>query len=459
VRRRLLAAAGLLVLVVAGAAPSASAHGLGGRVDLPVPRSLFVFGAATALIVSFVLLTALWREPKLQGDPPGRAIRAMWFQGLMRSRGLALLVRAVGMLLFLVVAVASFRRVGTTETIGPVIVFVWFWVGLAFVQAVFGNWWATLSPWDTLGRMMFLDYAEGRPPLVYPKGLGRWPAALLVLGFVWIELVQPFQDQLGSLGILIFAYSVVTIGAMIAFGRREWLANGEAFGVYLGLIARGAPFGRDEEGRVTLRPPLAGLPQLEPRPGLLAVILVALGSTTFDGLSRTTWWVSRTGSLSKAGQIFAGTIGLLVVILLVATAFALAMAAAARVVGGHWHVLAVKFAHSLVPIMVAYVVAHYFSFLLIEGQIGLARMSDPFGLGWNLFGTASWTVNLTLLSPTLVWYVQVLAIVLGHIAGVVLAHDRAIALYEPRQAVRTQYALLTVMVLYTASGLLILSGG
>ncbi len=457
-RRRLLGVAALGAVVLVAGAPPALAHGLGGRVDLPVPRWLFVFGAATALIVSFVLLTALWREPRLE-DQRGRPIRAAWFQALARSRIAEVLVRSFGLLALGVVAVASFRRVGATETIGPVVVFVWFWVGLAFLQAMFGNWWATLSPFDTLGRLMSLDYEEGRPPRAYPRALGRWPAAVLLFGFVWIELVTPFERSLGSLGILIFAYTAVTVAGMIVFGRRDWLANAEAFGVYLGLIAAIAPVGRDEQGKVTLRPPLAGLPRLEPRPGQLAVILVALGSTTFDGFTRTSTWVSWTGSLTGGTKVLAGTAGLLALVLLVAGAYALAMVAAARVVDGHWHVLAVRFGHTLVPIMLAYVVAHYFSFLLIEGQIGLARLSDPFGYGWDLFGTSSWSVNLTLLSPTSIWYVQVLAIVAGHVAGVVLAHDRAIALYEPAEAVRTQYALLAVMVLYTASGLLILSGG
>jgi hypothetical protein len=127
-------------------------------------------------------------------------------------------------------------------------------------------------------------------------------------------------------------------------------------------------------------------------------------------------------------------------------------------VDGHWHPVAARFAHSLVPIVFAYLVAHYFSFMLIEGQVGLSRISDPLGRGWNLFGTAGWTVNLALLSATLIWYVQVAAIVLGHVGGVVLAHDRAIAWFEARHALRTQYALLAVMVLFTSAGLLILSG-
>ena len=115
-----------------------------------------------------------------------------------------------------------------------------------------------------------------------------------------------------------------------------------------------------------------------------------------------------------------------------------------------------RFAHTLVPIVVAYLVAHYASYLVIEGQIGLARLSDPFGSGWDLFGTATRTVNLEIVSPQLIWYVQVAAIVLGHVAGVVLAHDLALRLF-PEGAMRTQFALLAVMVLFTAGGLLILS--
>jgi hypothetical protein len=108
--------------------------------------------------------------------------------------------------------------------------------------------------------------------------------------------------------------------------------------------------------------------------------------------------------------------------------------------------------------VLAYVVAHYFSFLVLEGQIGLVRLSDPFGIGWNLFGTADWILNLSLISPTTIWYVQVAAIVIGHVSGVIAAHDRAVAMFEPETAVRTQYALLAAMVLFTTTGLLILSG-
>lgn len=456
-RRRILIVSALMALWITASAGPSLAHGLGGRVDLPVPRWLFVFGAGTALIVSFVALSALWTEPKFErrdSDPSART----WFQTILTNRWLEWVIRLVALAVFFVVAGASAERAGPTETIGPVFVFAWFWVGLTFAHAIFGNLWATLSPFDTLGRLMSLDYRYESPPRRYPPAWGKWPAAILLFGFVWIELADPFRDSPGSLGILIGVYTLVTIAGMFVFGRRAWIDNGEAFAVYFGLIARLSPFARDGEGRVTLRPPLSGLAEVKPRPGLLALIMVALGSTTFDGLSRTSLWVSRTVALTGLSRLVVFTAGLLTTIGLVALTYALAMAVAARVIGGMWHALAVRFAPSLVPIVLAYIVAHYFSFLLIEGQLGLAKLSDPFGWGWDLFGTARWTVNLTLLSATVIWYVQVAAIVIGHVGGVVLAHDRAIALFDRGPAVRTQYALLGVMVLFTATGLLILSG-
>lgn len=441
---------------LATAAP-ALAHGIGGRTDLPVPRWLFVFGAATALVVSFVALSALWTEPRFE-DRPARQARPSWVQAVLTNRLLEWAIRILMLVFFVVVAMASARRAGVSETIGPIVVYAWFWVGLAIAHALLGDLWATLSPFDTIGRLAGFDDEGAAPPRPYPQAWGAWPAAILLLGFVWVELVDPFRSIPGSLGIVIAAYTLIQIAGMQRFGRGAWLRSGEAFAVYFGLIARIAPFGRDDRGHVVPRPFLAGLAEVRPRPGLIAVIMVALGSTTFDGLSRTGVWIDRTFDLSGPARIAVQTAGLVTVIGLVTLAYLLAMRAAARIVGGDRHPLAVRFSHSLVPIVLAYVVAHYFSFLVLEGQLGLVRLSDPFGVGWDLLGTDDWVVNLALLSPTTIWYVQVAAIVIGHVGGVVLAHDRAIAMFDREAAVRTQYALLAVMVLFTASGLLILSG-
>jgi hypothetical protein len=449
---------GLLAFLLGALVEPAFAHSIGIRVDLPVPRWLFLVGASTALIVSFVALSTLWAEPRFEGRPLPHA-RPSRVQAVLTNTTIEWTVRILMLVAFLVVALASARPASPTETIGPIVVYAWFWVGLTIAHALFGNLWATLSPFDTLGRIIGLDEREGAPPREYPRDWGKWPAAVFLFAFVWIELVDPFAAIPGSLGIVIVAYTLIQIAGMHVFGRRAWIENAEAFGVYLGLVARMSPLARDEHGRVVVRPPLAGLAQVAPQPGLLAVIMVALGSTTFDGISRTEAWITWTGRLGGFSRITAFTaVALLAVIGLVAAAYAVAMMAAARVVGGSWYPLAVRFAHSLVPIVLAYVIAHYFSFLVLEGQLGLVRLSDPFGAGWDLFGTADWSVNYTLISPTTIWYVQVAAIVIGHVGGVILAHDRAVALFDRGEAVRTQYALLAVMILFTTIGLLILSG-
>lgn len=432
------------------------AHGIGGRVDLPVPRWLFLYGAAAAVVLSFVLLAALWRQPRLEGTAHSRRLPPL-LQRLLSDPTLGWVVRGASLLLFVVVTLAAFLGQSVPgANLASVLVYIWFWVGLALAHALLGNLWATLSPWDTLARLLGLGED---PPLRYPPALGTWPAALGLLGFVWMELVYPSGADPRQLGVAILAYTAVTMAGMAAFGREAWNRGAETFAVYFGLLARVAPLARDERGRVVVRPPLRGLPSLAPRPGLLPLVAVALGSTTFDGFSRSGLWLSTAGSLGPVARALAGTAGLLGMVGAVALVYVLSMRAAASVGGGRWRVLAARFVHSLVPIALAYAVAHYFSLLVLEGQAGLALLSDPFGAGWDLLGTASWRPNLTLLSATAIWYVQVVAIVAGHVGGVVLAHDRAVALFPPDRAVRTQYVFLGVMVLFTVSGLVILSGG
>jgi len=122
--------------------------------------------------------------------------------------------------------------------------------------------------------------------------------------------------------------------------------------------------------------------------------------------------------------------------------------------------LADLFLFSLVPIALAYAIAHYFSLLVNEGQKAIRMASDPLGHGWDLFGTADFATRLSVLSPETIWYGQVAALVVGHVFGLVLAHDRAVSIFRSaRLALRTQYAMLALMVLYTVGGLWLLSRG
>lgn len=448
------AAVGVTAAAAVLAVPAtASAHGLGGgALELPVPASLFVFGAAAALIISFAALAVLWREPRLQEPPTGVALP---LQVLFRSSGIEWVLRIGSLAFFLVVAVGALGG-SRSVNLAPYAVYIWFWVGLTFAHGIFGNLWATLSPFDTLARLLGIGAASGRE---YPARWGLWPATAVLFGFVWLELLNPWAVNARPLGLLILAYTVITLAGMARYGRETWTRSGEGFAVFFDLIGRCAPFGRDAAGRAVIRPPLAALPQAPARPGLVAFVVVMLGSTAFDGVTRLEAWSRSTMTLDMTAQTAVGTVGMLAVMFAVWGLYMLAMMAAGRVAGAAPGPLAVRFAHTLVPIALAYIVAHYFAYLVIDGQRGIALLSDPFGLDWNLLGTSEWTVNMNLVSQNLVWYVQVFAIILGHVGGVVLAHDRAVALWEPREATRTQYAFLAVMVLFTAMGLLILSGG
>ena len=449
------------------------AHGLGGVADLPVPLWLFYYGAALVLIVSFVALYALWKRPLLARASRGRPL---WpgLVAFVRSSALRIVAGALSFALFALVWVAA--AIGDSspnENLAPRFVFVVFWLGLPALSVLFGNVWTVLSPWraaaDAAAWVSERTGLRWETPFAYPAGLGRWPGAILLFGFAALELAYWDPADPRALALAIFLYSAITWLGMLAYGRDEWTDNGEAFAVYFGLLARIAPFGEREDGRLVVRWPFTGLTGLDPRPGTLAFIAVMLGSVAFDGLSQTEYWavdfrarlmrpvIQRSPDLADVLGALLAAAGLACVIVLVALAYIAAMKIAARAV--HYDGdLTDAFLGSLVPIALAYVVAHYFSFFVRETQYMWAFASDPFGFGWDLFGTADFRPDISVLAPKTVWYTQVAALVIGHVAGLVLAHDKAVELFDsPRKAAISQYAMLALMVVYTVAGLWLLS--
>ncbi len=449
--------AALLLVVTAGAwlvaAVPASAHGLGGRSDLPLPVWMFAYGAAGAIIVSFAALAAFWPAARLQGGVTGAVLVPDSRRGL--ASGLATLGRAVGLILYVVVlGAALFGPAEAQDNLAPAAVYIAFWVGLMFVSAAVGDLWRVISPFPALAAVV--DRLRDRPAGV-PYLLGHWPAVGLLFGFVWLELAYPDRADPRQLAVAVLVYTAVVLVGAARWGQ-PFLRQGEAFAAFFGLLAAMAPVYADDDdgGRLRLRPPLSGLATMEVLPGTVAMILVALGSTTFDGLSRTRLWVDAVSGLGKWPLMVALTFGLVVTIFLVGAAYVVAMKVAAARTGRELHQLTRLFAHSLVPIVFAYAVAHYFSYLLFEGQAVLSLASDPFGQGWDLFGTAERAIDYRLVSPRFVSWMQVGAIVTGHVAGVVLAHDRALAVFPAKDATRSQYPLLAAMVLFTVGGLTLL---
>ncbi len=447
------------------------AHGLGGVRDLPVPGWLFYWGASVVLVVSFVALWALWQRPLLAEASRGRPLPGL--QAVVWSSALRILLGAVSFALFVLVAVAA--AIGDTspdENLAPRFVFVYFWLGLPALSALFGNVWTVLSPWraaaDAAAWISERTDLCWETPFSYPERFGRWPGAVLLLAFAALELAYWDSSNPRAIALAILMYSVVTWLAMLAYGRKAWTDNGEAFAVYFGLLARIAPFaGRD--GRLVVRWPFTGLANLDARPGTLAFIAVMLGSVAFDGFSQTDYWavevrakltrevIERSPTLADVVGGLVALTGLVLMIALVALAYIAAMRIAARAVQYDGD-LTDAFLGSLVPIALAYVVAHYFSFLVRESQYLAIFVSDPFGFGWDLFGTADVVPRINVLAPKTIWYAQVAALVIGHVAGLVLAHDKAVELFDsPRKAAISQYAMLALMVVYTVAGLWLLS--
>ena len=422
------------------------------------------------LVLSFVALGSLWKRPQLERRAAGRPLPA-GLERVLRSLLLRVVLGSVSAgLLVLVFLTALLGEPSSAQNLSPTFVLVIFWLGLVPVQVVLGNVWPVLNPWLAVANAVAWLWRrlgqEWTPPLAAPERLGVWPAAFLLFGFAAYELAYAEPASPRSLALAIAIYSYAMWFGMAAYGRRAWTEQGDAFTVYFALFARIAPFG-EHEGRLVVRVPLTGLAGRDATPGLLAFVAVMLGSVGFDGFSRASFWQNlradleepyildapRTAELIATGLNLAG---LLASVLIVALAY-LAATRIAQASVGLDRSLAADFVLSLVPIALVYAVAHYFTLLVIQGQYAIPLASDPFGFGWDLFGTIDYAPNIAPFSPNTVWYVQVGALVAGHVAGLAVAHDRAVSILPEREALRSQYAMLALMVLYTVGGLWLLS--
>ena len=471
--RRRGAVAAALALAGSAISPSAaSAHGLVVRSDLPIPEWLFGWAAAMVLVVSFVALAVLWPEPKLE-DARWRPLP--WGVGrLVASRPVEIVLGAVGAFLLGVVVYSGLEGTQSIPAnFAPTFVYVIFWVGLVPVSVLLGDVFRALNPWRALGRAVgwtakTVARTDLPAPLSYPERLGRWPAAAGLVAFAALELVVTDGSKPDTVAIAALVYSALTFVAMALYGVETWIERGEAFSVYFNLFSRLSAFER-RGGEVGVRPPLSGLSQLEPLAGTVPLIAVMIGNVTFDGGSETSLWTSvaphladffESLSLSPRDALEAAFgVGLLASIAIVYAFYRLGVEGA-RTVGGGFSAsrLGNAFAHSLVPIALAYVAAHYLTLLLFQGQAIAFLASDPLGDGSDLFGTANRSIDYSVIGATATWYFQVGFVVAGHVAGLTLAHDRALALYErTREAVRSQYWMLAVMIGFTSLALWLLS--
>jgi hypothetical protein len=443
------------------------AHGIVGRTDLPIPEELFGAAAAAVLVVSFLALAAGWSRPRLERVPERALFRI--------PLALEVVLGALGAGAFFVTVYAALAGTDSQQgNLAPTAVYVGFWVGVPFASLLLGDVFRVLSPWRAIGRAAGWAGARlsrGAPPepLPYPDRLGHWPAVLGILGFVVCELTWATGREPGPLAVLMLGYVAVQLVGMGVYGVEPWSRRGDAFGVWFGLFARLAPVTRHGDGRLVLRPPVAGAAGLRPLAGTVGLLLVGIGSTGFDGAKEGPLFngvrddlqsaFTSLGASKGVGLELAFVVGLVVAIALVGALWRLGVEGMPRAaLGLDRTALGRRFAQALVPIAAAYVVAHYFSLLAYNGQDLWRLASDPLGRGSDLFGGAAAGIDYSIVSATAIWYFQVIALVAGHVAALVLAHDRALVVYgSARAAVRSQVVMLVLMVCFTCLGLWLLS--
>ena len=449
------------------------AHGIGVVRDLPIPAVYFFVGATVVLGASFVLLFYLWRRPLLEAHEDGRPLPHA-VSAVMLSRIVRVVLGAFSAgLLVLTLATALFGTTVELLNFAPTFIYVIFWLGMPLLSILFGNVWSVLSPWRAIADfavwLLELGGREARPVLEWTGRMGRYPAAVALFSFVALELAHPRQAFPRTLGIGTALYTYWALAGMAVYGRDIWTKFGEGFAVAFSLLARIAPFAV-RDGRVVLRWPFTGLAGADRIPGTLVFVAVLLGSTSFDGFSRSSTWVDLVaelraelaGSSQRTVDLATTFLNLGGLAFFVAAVLAtyLAAVAAAEWLGNVDRSLIADFVLPLVPIAAAYLIAHYFTLFLIQGQFIVTLISDPFGRGWDLFGTADFAPNLAIVSPETTWYVQVAALVVGHVAGLAIAHDRAVVVFQGRRtALEAQLPMLALMVLYTLGGMWLLTRG
>jgi hypothetical protein len=454
------------------------AHALVARKDLAIPAWLFAWGASIVLIVSFFALSVAWRKPRFEQErwrPLGAGLsRALL--GLPAQ----ILCGAIGVLLLGFSIYAGLHGTEAPDrNFALTFLFVTVWLGFPLLSVLLGDVFRPFNPWRAIGRAVGGGFAAlaGQQPahLRYPERLGRWPAAIGLLAFVWLEVVYGASGGVAvglsphAAGLAALCYSLYALAMMALFGTEQWCRTGEVFSVYFGMFSQLGSFGV-EQGRLGMRRAFSAATHWATEPGSAAVVIASIASTSFDGAQEGAFKgaLERTfNRLVDAGFGLTGALRLSATIFMLLTfagvglVYLIGVRGMATVTGAPpLRKLWTGFAHTLIPIAFAYLVAHYFSLFVYQEQAQFTYLlSDPLGTGTtDLFGTASSGIDFRLLSANAIWYVQVGALVVGHVIGLTLAHDRATAYWDDyRQAARSQYWMLAVMVAFTCFGLYLLS--
>jgi hypothetical protein len=426
------------------------AHGLGGSSDLPIPYTYALIGAAWALTLTFAVVALAWRTPRFDPAKPGRPL-PVWVARAVDAPVSRAVVSGLAVLFAAWVVVAAVVGPQDDENALPGVFYVLLWVGLVAVSVAIGPVWRLISPLRILWRALPDRLAAGTR--TYPQGLGYLPAAAGLFAFVWLELASPDPGSLTAITVWLLAYVVLMVVGATVYGPR-WFARADPFEVYSMVASRLSPLRRRSDGVLVIGNPFDHLPTLPVRTGTVTVLAVLLGSTAYDSFSAMPQWRGFVDDLS-GNQLTATvvrTLGLVVFVAVVGLTFSLAARATGGVDAARRGRLPGQLAHSLIPIVIGYIFAHYLSYLVERGQQTIIRLVHP--LGWE------WEVSYLLSQhPSVLATVKVACVVFGHMAGVMAAHDAALRLLPKGHQLTGQLAMMLVMVFYTFTGLYLLFGG
>ncbi len=463
------------------------AHAFGQRYDLPLPLWLFVSGGALTVMISFVII-ALFTHP-------AKKIFHKKFNILGTSIGSFLIhpmcinsIRSTFLAIFLLIVTTGFcGSQNPLNNLSIVMTWVIAWVGLAFICALLGNFWALINPWNTIFLYLEIGYAKltgNNFPIFkeYPAKLGYWPACIFFFCFAWLEINWSASNTPSAVASAISIYSALTFLGMLVYGRETWLKYGECFSLVYELFSKFSI----SEGRISLekkewflRPPGIGLlikGSNPPKITLVFFILLLLSTVTFDGFTETETFQQISLSYNEylktetsqkfyefAEPLF-DTIALLSFPLIFITiyGFFIWLGAFMDEETQRTIKLARIFIYSILPISIAYHLSHYISLLAIEGQLAIRLISDPFGFGWDLFNTSAYKTDITIINAKFVWYFSVILIVVGHIIAVFIAHMEAMRIFADRPQGRygtliSQIPMIVLMIGYTMLSLWIIA--
>jgi hypothetical protein len=475
---------GSLALLLAGWSSRAAACALGAIYNLPIPFALYASGVGAALIMSFVIVAYVIREPSTVG---GAALAAAIPQRYSHELPdwIVLGARWASVLaLLLTVATGLFGSQNPLVNFNTTFFWIVFILGLTYLTAIAGDLYALINPWRSL-----CDWLEGWRPgmflgrLPYPKWLGYYPALILYASLVWTELFG--QTSPRTLAIILIGYGGVNLGTAWLIGKEQWFRYGELFSVYFRLLGKMAPIDYEPEPlgvrrratyRLRFRKPFIGLLESNAdHSSLLLFVIFMISSTAFDGAHDTVPWVGMfwkglypllSSLINRPYSVWVSTYyawqsTMLLLLPFCYAAVYLMLLSIARSVTGSvipLQTLALRFAFTLVPIAFVYNVTHYYGELASQGIQVLRMVSDPFSVGWNLFGTRQWFTDPVVLDAGTVWHTQVALILFGHIVSVYLAHVEALRVFpRARHAMLSQMPMLLLMLLLTTVGLWILS--